>query len=359
MQGCHRLPPLLFCSYLSGSWQQDLPTIGAWWQVIPTWGTHKNGHTANLALAVQLRGGSSSAFRACTTPLALAIRPPFTQCCLMLRAAIHGLLHLAERTELSAEKRYSDEIYERRRAALEADFFEKLITWREGVLDRLPPLVRASVETDSIAAAPGERELTAQDEVSRCASRLSQALLSLCTRFAVSELCVFAEMLVRLRLPTSLAVEVVEVYGEILYREVVNRKWIHGLEFLHPWVQENAFRESGAETIRRSVTRFIRDRVAQELWLHELQSAGIAKNDDCKPEVPNERRTLIDEYIALVFRKTGARITRTDIWRAAGYSHRREFEGWQRGDAKEGSAIDAAIARVLRQRPHIPPKSEQ
>lgn len=59
------------------------------------------------------------------------------------------------------------------------------------------------------------------------------------------------------------------------------------------------------------------------------------------------RRRSIDAYISDVFRDTGVRITRTAIWKAAGYKHRREFEGWQRGEAKSGSAVDIAIRRVL------------
>jgi hypothetical protein len=69
-----------------------------------------------------------------------------------------------------------------------------------------------------------------------------------------------------------------------------------------------------------------------------------------------KRRAAIDAYISLVESKTGERITRTDIWKKAGYRHRREFEGWQRGQARTGSAVDNAIRLVLREKPHLKPK---
>lgn len=68
------------------------------------------------------------------------------------------------------------------------------------------------------------------------------------------------------------------------------------------------------------------------------------------------RRDAIDAYIEEVKRKTGERITKTMIWEKAGYKDRRQFEGWQRGKAKHGSAVDTAIQRVLRDKPHLKSK---
>jgi len=79
--------------------------------------------------------------------------------------------------------------------------------------------------------------------------------------------------------------------------------------------------------------------------------ASIIKGVESNPE---DRHKMVDAYIAEVLDKTGKRITRTAIWRKAGYKSRTEFERWQRQDPKRlnPSAADA-FNRVLREKPHL------
>ena len=67
-----------------------------------------------------------------------------------------------------------------------------------------------------------------------------------------------------------------------------------------------------------------------------------------------DRRAAIDTYIDEVFHKTGKRITRTDIWKAARYKSRSEFERWERKDPKRrNSAADERFTRILNEKPHL------
>ncbi len=48
-----------------------------------------------------------------------------------------------------------------------------------------------------------------------------------------------------------------------------------------------------------------------------------------------DRRAAVDAYIEEILERTGKRITRTDIWKLAGYKSRTEFERWERDDPEQ------------------------
>jgi len=66
-----------------------------------------------------------------------------------------------------------------------------------------------------------------------------------------------------------------------------------------------------------------------------------------------DRRAAVDAYIGEVFRRTGKRITRTDIWRSARYKSRTEFERWERQDRRATKAADERFTRILAEKPHL------
>ena len=68
-----------------------------------------------------------------------------------------------------------------------------------------------------------------------------------------------------------------------------------------------------------------------------------------------ERRAAVDAYIREVLDQTGKRITRTDIWKKAGYEDRTEFGRWQRRDDSKTESAHRNIARVLNEKPHLKP----
>jgi hypothetical protein len=66
-----------------------------------------------------------------------------------------------------------------------------------------------------------------------------------------------------------------------------------------------------------------------------------------------KRREAIDRYIDEVFRMTGRKITRTDIWKAARYKTRTEFERWERYDKRATKAADERFLGILAEKPHL------
>jgi hypothetical protein len=54
-----------------------------------------------------------------------------------------------------------------------------------------------------------------------------------------------------------------------------------------------------------------------------------------------------------VFETTRRRVFKKDIWTAAGYSDRTEFERFQRGDARTTASAAANFERVLKTEPKL------
>lgn len=81
----------------------------------------------------------------------------------------------------------------------------------------------------------------------------------------------------------------------------------------------------------------------------EPHGGALARDKDGR-----DRRKNVDAYIREILNKTGKRITRTDIWKAAGYHSRTEFERWERHDTKRpNKAADENFTRILREKPHL------
>ena len=67
-----------------------------------------------------------------------------------------------------------------------------------------------------------------------------------------------------------------------------------------------------------------------------------------------DRHAAVDSYIEEVFRRTGRRITRTEIWKSARYKSRTEFERWERNDPKNpNKTAHERFTRILREKPHL------
>lgn len=71
-----------------------------------------------------------------------------------------------------------------------------------------------------------------------------------------------------------------------------------------------------------------------------------------------DRRAAVNAYIEEVFRAKRRRISGTDIWKAAGYKSRAEFERWEsywyeKHGKKPNKTADRRIRRILDQKPHL------
>lgn len=66
-----------------------------------------------------------------------------------------------------------------------------------------------------------------------------------------------------------------------------------------------------------------------------------------------DRRATVDAYIDEVFRRTGKRVTRTDIWKSARYKTRTEFERWERKDRRATKTAHERFTGILTEKPHL------
>ena len=105
-----------------------------------------------------------------------------------------------------------------------------------------------------------------------------------------------------------------------------------------PLEGDHKAREQSADTARSS---------GEEL---SAPQTGVRANRDA---VSSERRGLVDSYIEEVLKSTKKRITRTDIWKAAGYRTRTEFERWERNDKRATKTANQNIRRILTEKPHL------
>jgi hypothetical protein len=83
--------------------------------------------------------------------------------------------------------------------------------------------------------------------------------------------------------------------------------------------------------------------------------AAVAKPNSPQADMSTAvgRRAAVDAYIREVLDKTGKRITRTDIWKKAGYRSRTEFERWERADPRLNRTAPKNFTRVLTEKPHL------
>ena len=84
---------------------------------------------------------------------------------------------------------------------------------------------------------------------------------------------------------------------------------------------------------------------------HTRQIPSVAQTPDGENCAGTEQRAAVDAFIEEVLQETGKRITRTDIWRAAGYKDRTEFERFQRDDPRTTDSAKAAFYRTLKMKP--------
>jgi hypothetical protein len=94
---------------------------------------------------------------------------------------------------------------------------------------------------------------------------------------------------------------------------------------------------------------------AEEVQLVETETApGVTGGTEAlELNTADQRRKAVDDYINLVLDRTKQRITRTDIWKAAGHREATQFERWQRADPHTTKSAERSFSRILREKPHL------
>ena len=117
--------------------------------------------------------------------------------------------------------------------------------------------------------------------------------------------------------------------------------------------------ESDIRAIRLTVTargEHLKAQILRRLVETEgtkTQKSATAKYAHAKDPVAAQRRAQTDAYIDEVFRLTGRRISRTDIWKAAGYKSRTDFEQWQRNHPRATKTANERFTRIFKDKPHL------
>ena len=95
----------------------------------------------------------------------------------------------------------------------------------------------------------------------------------------------------------------------------------------------------------------------ENLNTEALSRLGTQERQSASTDMPNEemhpRRADVDAYIDEVFQAKGTRITKSQIWRKAGYKDKSTFQRWCNGKLPEHGAADTAFRTVLREKPHL------
>jgi len=92
----------------------------------------------------------------------------------------------------------------------------------------------------------------------------------------------------------------------------------------------------------------VKDRSLRGMSLLPKPAATTAAKE--RTTTKDERRELINNFISEVSVAATRRITRTDIWKVAGYRDATSFERFQRNDRRSKSASEA-FSRVLKMTP--------
>ncbi len=103
------------------------------------------------------------------------------------------------------------------------------------------------------------------------------------------------------------------------------------------------------KTQRTEVT----DQSSEAAEAHEQPEMNTSNDGSAQPKIHQDRKAQVNAYLETVFKATGKRITRTDIWKSARYKDGTEFERWQRHDPRTTKAGEHRFERILREKPHL------
>jgi hypothetical protein len=80
-------------------------------------------------------------------------------------------------------------------------------------------------------------------------------------------------------------------------------------------------------------------------------AGGLAPASLWDGEDASGNKAIVNDFICTCFRETGVKVTRTMIWRAAGYRNRTEFERWQASHPKATPTANQNFRRLLSMAP--------
>lgn len=154
----------------------------------------------------------------------------------------------------------------------------------------------------------------------------------MCRRFICADLQAWVLLLLRRGGTIDQVFEVLPAHAAALESATYERKWVVGIsqcvDYFSAGFDKNAEWVQGAWT--ESVEKAVADYISEVL--PELPRATIARQPPSLGRVTHAHRERVEKFMLTVLFETGARISKEDIWRAAGYTERTEFQKFQRGE---------------------------
>jgi hypothetical protein len=226
--------------------------------------------------------------------------------------------------------------YRYERAQAEEEFRQNFNTWEAVNRDNPPCVTIASPRS-------GEVRTSVRDDAS-----IAYSLESHVRQYFHHALIAYADLLLDLETPAKEALQAFDGHAEELARETYSQKWLVGLRRL-----ELSQHEYGLQfwDVQKEVVESVRHDFEELVWDSEMEHVAPAEEPQAGPG--RGRRRDVEAFMAQVFRATGRRILKKDIWTAAGYSDRTEFERFQRGDARTTASAAANFERVLKMEPKL------
>lgn len=222
-----------------------------------------------------------------------------------------------------------------------------------------------------------------EKEQARPRVQISKELADMCEGYLMQEAIAYTALLKRSGIPPSQAVDELHEHEKLLLDQTNERKWRVGLRRLKEVsfaLDPTEWASDSWSTIENSMQDFVRNELEARLWTRSDNSVSEL-NDAIDIFMPSVQATLTDEENtpartsgrengtdpiaaerkALLkaykdeCKENGIRVTNKMIAEAARrtWHERTPVQWWLRNDARSTPGDDAAIRRVLQQRPHL------
>jgi hypothetical protein len=161
---------------------------------------------------------------------------------------------------------------------------------------------------------------------------------------------------------TEICNVVERIRSEVMPEALKWHKWKSQLPFRIETRFEARYRHWTAEAIERALRQMETPTKPAEGGLPKANQAGSTEpsgNESTRAEAGpgvygtsngTDRRKAVDAFISKLA-EAGQKITRKSIWTVAGYTHRTEFERFQRGDTRTTRSAASNFNRVLGMKP--------
>jgi hypothetical protein len=250
---------------------------------------------------------------------------------------------------MDSRSRSSDPEYENARAHAEQRFYLSSIRWMEKLVEdakrlHLDPIADLHAHLDKVATAAWAGQPVPAEPLPSVSPDIIVDLVTLCADYISADLIAFSALMHRSQVANSQAVIELEKRATELLQETHRRKWTPNITEILKLFPGSSQIEEAWSFVRERTREFVRDTLEPSLWFGVDQTR--VNVSEVRKATDSSSRATIEAFI-LKIAETGRKISRTEIWLAAGYSDKTEFERFQRDDARTTRTARKNFTRVL------------